>query len=69
MKHSHLEDKDMNQDLVDKSKQKQETGRKVKEEKSGSPKRSLKRTLITLSFETQISRANMGWKACEVSYV
>ena len=28
--------------------------------KRGPPKRSQKRTVISLSFETQISRANMG---------
>ena len=41
---------------------------KSKRRKSGPPKRSQKQTLITLSFRTEISRANMGQKAYEESY-
>ena len=55
MEHSHPEVKNTNQGLEDKSNKKQDTWRKVKEEKSGPPKHTLKRTLIMLSFGRQIS--------------
>ena len=59
MDNSHLEAKNMNQDLKKKSKVKVRDTQKSKKRKNRSPKNSLKGIIITLLFVTQISCSNM----------